>query len=215
MADIFALFDKIRSSTPAPRGPVTHLIVGLGNPGEQYAATRHNAGFMTVDYMAKQVGVSINSLRSDALVGDGMLAGKRVLFVKPQTYMNLSGKAVGALADFYKIPPQNIIVICDDISFDVGMVRMRLKGSHGGHNGLKDIEAHLGSQDYIRIKIGVGKKPSPETDLADWVLGKFPKTDLETLEEVKQRVHAATILMLEGKMEAARNRFAEKMNPIS
>lgn len=210
MTDIFALFDKIRSTTPPPRGPVTHLVVGLGNPGEQYAQTRHNAGFMVVDAMAEKAGASAWSLRSDALVADAMWGGKRVLFVKPQTYMNLSGKAVGALADFYKIPPQNIIVICDDISFDTGMVRLRLKGSHGGHNGLRDIEARLGSQDYIRFKVGVGKKPSPETDLADWVLGKFTSADMEKMPSIKERVGDAIRLLLEDKIEAARNRVAEQ-----
>ncbi len=210
MTDIFALFDKIRSTTPPPRGPVTHLVVGLGNPGEQYAQTRHNAGFMVVDYMAEKAGVTSWSLRSDALVADAMWGGKRVLFVKPQTYMNLSGKAVAALADFYKIPPQNILVVCDDVSFDTGVVRLRLKGSHGGHNGLKDIEARLGSQDYIRFKVGVGKKPSPNTDLADWVLGKFTSLDMEKMPSIRERVGDAIRLLLEDKTEAARNRVAEQ-----
>lgn len=209
MTDIFALFDKIRSTTPPPRGPVTHLVVGLGNPGEQYAQTRHNAGFLVVDDVAEKAGVKSWSLRFDALVGDAMWGGKRVLFVKPQTYMNLSGKAVAALADYYKIPPQNIIVVCDDVSFDTGVIRLRLKGSHGGHNGLKDIEARLGSQDYIRYKVGVGKKPSPETDLADWVLGKFTSQDLEKLPSIRERVGESIRLLLEDKTDDARNRIAE------
>lgn len=214
MTDIFALFDKIRSTTPPPKGPITHIIVGLGNPGEQYATTRHNVGFLALDSIAQKAGVQVNNLKFQALTADGMIGGKRVLLMKPQTFMNLSGSAVGAAADFYKIPPQNIVVICDDVSFDVGMVRLRMKGSHGGHNGLKHIEACLGSQDYIRIKVGVGKKPSPETDLADWVLGKLPKADLETLGEVRERIVATIPLLMEGNIEAARNRIAEKLDPI-
>lgn len=160
-----------------------YIIVGLGNPGAKYEMTRHNAGFLAMDLLAIEENVNIKRLKHHSLVGDATIAGKRCLLMKPQTMMNNSGGAVGEAARFYKIPCENIIVLYDDISLDVGQTRIRRKGSAGGHNGIKSIIAHLGSENFPRVKIGVGKKPSPEYDLVNWVLGKFPKelhSDLKT-----------------------------------
>ena len=203
MANIFDLFKKIESGTPAPSGPVTHLVVGLGNPGREYEMTRHNAGFIAVDHMAKKLGVRVDRARFRALVGEGEMAGCHVLFMKPQTYMNLSGESVREAAAFYKIPPENVVVICDDVSFDVGRMRVRAKGSDGGHNGLKSIIYQLQSDAFPRVKMGVGVKPHPEYDLADWVLGTFPKEDAEALAAALDRVQGGVELILKGDVPAA------------
>ena len=152
-------------------GAVSYLVVGLGNPGKEYAETRHNVGFRFVDALAAHEGVKIERAKFHAIVADTALSGKRVLFVKPQTFMNSSGIAVREAADFYKIPPERILVIFDDISLDPGRVRVRKKGSDGGHNGIKSIIEHLGSDAFPRVKIGVGAKPHKDYDLVDWVLG--------------------------------------------
>lgn len=209
MTDIFSLFDKIRSDSAEVSGPVTHLVVGLGNPGAQYAETRHNAGFLCLDVLARQAGVEIRESKFHALIGKADLGGVKALLMKPQTFMNLSGDAVAEAAAFYKIPPKNIIVLCDDISFPVGHIRIRRKGSHGGHNGLRNIEARLGSQDYVRIKLGVGQKPHPEYDLADWVLSKMPKDDLARMTgEVAENTARAIRMILGGELDAAMNRYS-------
>lgn len=210
MTDIFSLFQKIGSSTPAAKGPVTHLVVGLGNPGKDYEGTRHNAGFICIDEVARRCGVKILSSKFHALVSEAECGGKRVLLMKPQTFMNLSGAAVAEAAGFYQIPPERILVICDDINFGVGHARIRLKGSNGGHNGLRNIEDRLGSQAYMRIRVGVGQKPSPEYDLAAWVLGRFPQDELRLLEEtMAPRVADAVELMLAGKPEDAMSRYSK------
>ena len=156
------------------KGKYDFIIAGLGNPGAKYALTRHNAGFAAIDKIADSAGVQINKKEKDALTADANVCGKRCLLVKPQTFMNLSGEAVIPLAQFYKVPFQNVIIIYDDVEFDVGRLRIRRNGSHGGHNGMRNIIEKSGSQDFPRVKIGVGKKPSPECDLANWVLGKIP-----------------------------------------
>ncbi len=207
MTDIFALFDKIKSPAQ-PTGPVTHMIVGLGNPGDVYQGTRHNIGFDCLDTLAARLGARVTNAKFSALTGEAVVGGQRTLLVKPQTFMNLSGEAVSAAAAFYKIPAENILVICDDVSFDVGALRIRRNGSHGGHNGLRSIEACLGSRAYARIKIGVGKKPHPAYDLADWVLGHFPKESQSTLTEVRGRAADAAELILAGKIDEAMNRFS-------
>jgi PTH1 family peptidyl-tRNA hydrolase len=205
MADIFDLFAKI---APKPQGPITHLVVGLGNPGATYEGTRHNAGFVAVDRMAERAGVRIDRAKFDALVAEGMLGEARVLFMKPQTFMNLSGKAVKAAADFYKIPPANVLVFVDDISFAPGNLRIRRSGSAGGHNGLKSIEGCLGTKDYPRFKLGVGQKPTPEYDLADWVLGKMGKEDRACLSEAAERAALAAELWVKGAEEEAMSKFS-------
>lgn len=157
------------------------LLVGLGNPGSQYDATRHNVGFRAIDLIAKDLGVKIDRSRFRALIATADVGGDKVILMKPQTYMNASGLAVEAAAAFYKIPHHHIVVLCDDISLPVGKIRYRKDGSAGGHNGLKSIISALGGQDFPRVKIGVGEKPHPEYDLADWVLSKFSALEEKSL----------------------------------
>ena len=161
-----------------------YLVVGLGNPGMQYEKTRHNAGFMAADLLAEKYDCTLSRNKFDAIYGDTEIGGHRVIIAKPQTYMNLSGKAVVAISQFYKIPLSNIIVMFDDISLDVGKIRIRRKGSAGGHNGIKDIIELTGTDEFMRIKIGVGEKPNPEYDLKDWVLGKIPKELMDDIDVV-------------------------------
>ena len=204
--DIWNLFKKI---SPADPTPVPEFIVaGLGNPGREYEGTRHNAGFRALDFLAERLGASVKESRFSALVGRSEISGHGVLLLKPQTYMNLSGRAVAEAANFYKIPPENIIVMCDDISFAPGHMRIRKKGSAGGHNGLKSIIESLGSDAFPRIKIGVGAKPSPDTDLASWVLGKLPEQDAKSLSEVFDRIVSAVALMTDGRADEAMSRYS-------
>ena len=204
--DIWNLFKKI---SPADPTPVPEFIVaGLGNPGREYEGTRHNAGFRALDFLAERLGASVKESRFSALVGRSEISGHGVLLLKPQTYMNLSGRAVAEAANFYKIPPENIIVMCDDISFAPGHMRIRKKGSAGGHNGLKSIIESLGSDAFPRIKIGVGAKPSPDTDLASWVLGKLPEQDAKSLSEVFDRIASAVALMTDGRADEAMSRYS-------
>ena len=207
MSNIFDLFKSIEKKTETR--PITHIIAGLGNPGEKYANTRHNAGFIAIDYLAEKLGVRVDRVKFHALVGECELGGKRVLLMKPETFMNSSGVAIGEAAAFYKIPPENVIVLHDEISFDAGVIRIRRKGSAGGHNGLKSIIEHLSSEGFPRIKIGVGQKPSPDYDLVDWVLGKFPKDSLLAIEARLADIFSATELMVRGEIDAAMNRFSK------
>ena len=183
------------------------MIVGLGNPGSKYDKTRHNAGFMALDVLEKEFGASPFGSRQTATMTRATVDGQELIFVRPLTFMNLSGNAVNEVGAFYKIPPERIIVIADDVSMDVGRLRIRNKGSDGGHNGLKDIIRVLGSQELMRIKIGVGQKPHPNYDLADWVLSRFPKEDLERLEPVLESVPGAIKLLIKGDFATAQNRF--------
>lgn len=188
-------------------GSFDYMIVGLGNPGKQYETTRHNAGFICMDFISEKFGVKINKLKFRSLIGDGRINGKRCLFVKPQTYMNLSGEAVRDAAEFYKIPTENIIVICDDISLDPGKMRIRRKGSDGGQRGMKNIIYHLKSDNFPRIKVGVGAKPTPEYDLADWVISHFTKKEAELIKEVAQKVTCAVEYMVDDKIDKAMSDF--------
>ncbi len=183
MANLFDLFRKIEKKEPAAAAPISYLVVGLGNAGKQYAGTRHNAGFLALDHIAASAGAKVDRAKFHSLVGETTIDGVRVLLVKPQTLMNASGLAVGEAADFYKIPADHVIVISDDISLPVGHLRVRRKGSAGGHNGLKDIIACLGTEEFPRIRIGIGEKPHPDYDLADWVLSEFSETDRKKLEK--------------------------------
>ena len=207
MANIFDLFKKIE--TAGSSLPITHIVVGLGNVGKEYEKTRHNAGFMAIDALAEKCGVRIDRVKFHALVAEANFGGVRVLLMKPTTYMNNSGVAISEAAAFYKIAPENIIVLHDEISFDVGVMRIRRKGSAGGHNGLKSIIAHLGSDAFPRIKIGVGKKPSPEYDLVDFVLGRFSQEDLAKLAEENSSIISAVELMLSGGIEEAMNKYSK------
>ena len=207
MANIFDLFKKIEKS--ADTAPITHIIVGLGNVGAEYVKTRHNIGFMAIDFIAEKIGIKIDRVKFNAYTAEGTLGSKRVLFMKPTTLMNRSGIAIGEAAAFYKIPPENIIVLCDEISFEPGLFRIRRKGSAGGHNGLKSIIERLGSQDFPRIKIGVGQKPSPDYDLAAWVLGKFSEDALRAEESRFNDIYSACELILMDKCEEAMNKFSK------
>lgn len=196
-----------RKTKPAPTsGAPEFLIVGLGNPGEKYSFTRHNAGFLCVDLLAEQNGFSLKRLKFRSLTADTTLAGHRCLVLKPQTFMNNSGEAVRDAAAFYKIPPERILVIFDDVSLDVGRLRIRRKGTDGGHNGLKSIIYHLNSDAFPRIKIGVGKKPHLDYDLADWVLSSFKKDEQPPLKAALERACEAVPLILDGKIDEAMNR---------
>ena len=207
MSNIFDLFKSIEKKTETR--PVTHIVAGLGNPGEKYANTRHNAGFIAIDYIAKKLGVRVDRAKFHALVGECELGGRRVLLMKPETFMNSSGVAIGEAAAFYKIPPENVIILHDEISFDAGIIRIRRKGSAGGHNGLKSIIEHLSSEAFPRIKIGVGQKPSPDYDLVDWVLGKFPKDALSAIEGRLDDIASATELMVRGEIDLAMNKYSK------
>ena len=178
---------------------VQWLAVFLGNPGLRYEGTRHNAGFMTGDALAKAKGVSINRARFKALTAGCELGGQSVLLMKPQTFMNLSGDAVSEAARFYKIPPEHVLVVSDEISLPVGKLRIRTKGSAGGHNGLKDIIAKLGTSDFPRIRLGVGAPPHPDYDMADWVLGSFKNQDaLDMADCAKRAAEAIECYIAEG-----------------
>lgn len=207
MSNIFDLFKKIEKKEEAL--PVTHLVVGLGNPGKDYEKTRHNAGFMAIDHIAGKCGVTINKLKFRALIAEANIAGKRVLLMKPETFMNSSGEAIGEACAFYKIPPENVIVLHDEISFEPGRFRIRRKGSAGGHNGLKSIIAHLSSDEFPRIKIGVGQKPSPDYDLINWVLGRFSQDDIAALSSQFENIYSSVELMLTGRIEEAMNKFSK------
>ena len=207
MNSIFDLFKQIEKKPDT--SPVSFIIVGLGNIGKQYEKTRHNAGFLAIDYIAEKLGVKIDKVKFHATVGEGMIDGVRVLLMKPTTLMNNSGVAAGEAASFYKIPPERVLILHDEISFDPGVIRIRRKGSAGGHNGLKSIIAHLGSEDFPRIKIGVGKKPSPEYDLVDFVLGKFPEGDLAAIFERFDHIEAACREIVKGNIDTAMNKYSK------
>lgn len=186
------------------------VIVGLGNPGKKYENTRHNAGFISIDALADKYGISISEKKHKALCGSGVIEGNKVLLVKPQTFMNLSGESVRAVMDFYKIDPEeDMLVIYDDISLAPGNIRIRKKGSAGGHNGIKSIIAHAGTQNFMRIKVGVGEKPSG-WDLADYVLGHFSEDDNAKLKEIMPDVIQAATLMVQGDVDKAMNDFNAK-----
>ena len=199
------LFQR-KTQSPSVGAP-EFLVVGLGNPDKKYAFTRHNSGFLCVDMLAEKYGLTVNKLKFKSLLGDAEIGGHRCLVMKPQTYMNLSGEAVRDAAQFYKIPPERIVVLFDDISLDVGKIRIRRKGTDGGHNGIKNIIYHLNSDAFPRIKIGVGKKPHPDYDLADWVLSEFKKDEESPLKTALEHACAALELMLDGKIDEAMNQY--------
>lgn len=207
MSNIFDLFKKIEKPTSAM--PVSAIIVGLGNPGREYERTRHNVGFISVDYIAERLGVKIDRAKFHALVAEATVGEKRVLLMKPTTYMNNSGVAVAEAASFYKIPPESVVVLHDEISFEPGKLRLRRKGSAGGHNGLKSIIAHLGSENFPRVKIGVGQKPSPDYDLANWVLGKMPEADMESFSSRLPDIDDAARLIVFGRIDDAMQKYSK------
>ncbi|MBP3446245.1 MAG: aminoacyl-tRNA hydrolase [Clostridia bacterium] len=195
-----------KKATPAPSGSPEFMVVGLGNPGKDYEFTRHNAGFLTLDHIAVEADADIKKLKYKALIGDTVISGHRCLLVKPQTFMNNSGEAVREIAQFYKIPPEKIIVIFDDISLPCGKLRIRRKGTDGGHNGIKSIIYHLDSDNFPRIKVGVGAKPHPDYNLADWVLSTFKKDELEELKKAITKATEVLPFMLDGEIDKAMNK---------
>ena len=186
-----------------------YIIAGLGNPTKQYENTRHNAGFCVIDYLSEKYNIPVKQAVYKALYGSGCIEGQKVLLLKPQTFMNNSGRAVSQITKFYKIHSDKIIILSDDISLDVGKIRIRRKGSHGGHNGLKDIFQLLGTDDIMRIKIGVGQKPHPDYDLADWVLSRFPKEDFENLEVALNNVVLAIEEIIKRGIDSAMNKYSK------
>ena len=189
------------------RGGVQWLIVFLGNPGPRYAFTRHNAGFLTADAAEKLLNVSIDRLRFRALTATAEIGGEKVLLMKPQTFMNLSGEAVGQAARFYKIPPEHVLVVSDETSLPVGSIRIRLKGSAGGHNGLKSVIAHLGTDAFPRIRLGVGSAPHPGYDMADWVLSAFQNEDAEMIRTAAENAAKACVCFVEKGPDKAMTQF--------
>ena len=196
------MFDKFRTASG-----VTWLVVFLGNPGTKFNGTRHNAGFMAADAMAKEFNIAINKLRFKALTATVEINGEKVLLMKPQTYMNLSGEAVIQAAKFYKISPEHIIVVSDEVAMPIGKLRIRKSGSAGGHNGLKNIIQHLGTQDFPRIRMGVGAAPHPDYDMADWVLSTFKNKDAEDMQELACRVSKAVQCYITEGPDRAMNKF--------
>jgi PTH1 family peptidyl-tRNA hydrolase len=204
---IFDLFDKISSNSASQGGKIEYIITGLGNPGMQYENTRHNAGFMSVDKLAESLGVKIDKMKFKGLYADVSINGVRCLLLKPTTYMNNSGESVTQALDFYKLSPDRLIVIYDDISLEPGKLRIRRKGSHGGHNGMRSIIDLLGSDEFPRVKVGVGKKPHPDYNLADWVLGHFSKEDSVLMADSTANTCEAVKLLVQGKTDEAMNKF--------
>ena len=183
------------------------LVVGLGNPGRNYEETRHNVGFMTVDRLAAARGLTLKRARFQGVTGEGVSEGKKLLLLKPGTYMNLSGRSVVAAMQFYKLKPEQVLLIFDDISLPVGSIRIRRKGSHGGHNGVKSIIALSGEEGFPRIKIGVGGKPHPEDDLADWVLSRFTGQEKPDLERALTHAQEAAGLIVGDRLDEAMQMF--------
>ena len=184
-----------------------YIIAGLGNPGRQYAHTRHNVGFDAIDVLAEKYNIKVENAKGRALTGSGRIEGQSVLLVKPLTYMNLSGESIRAPADYYKVDPEDILVVYDDISLAPGQLRIRAKGSAGGHNGIKSIIAHLGTQEFPRVRVGVGEKPHPDYDMADWVLSKFAGEDLKPITEAIRKAADAVECLIQEGPDKAMNRF--------
>lgn len=201
------MFRIKKSSFNTPSNGVTHIIVGLGNPGSQYEYTRHNIGFLAIDQIAKEYNTKIDRLQFKALYSKISINGIQTLLVKPQTYMNNSGESVREFMDYYKIPPENVVIIFDDISLDVGSMRVKRKGSAGGHNGLKSIFYLTKSDNFPRIKIGVGAKPHPDYDLADWVLSRFNKDELKVYQNLFDNIIKASTLIISGQTDLAMNQY--------
>ena len=201
------MFDRFRKKTYASVGTPEFIVVGLGNPGGKYTLTRHNSGFLCVDMLSEKLNFRVDKLKFKSLIADTTINGRRCIVMKPQTYMNNSGEAVRECASFYKIPPERIIVISDDTSLDIGKMRIKRKGSDGGQKGLRSIIYHMNSDNFPRVKIGVGKKPHPDYDMADWVLSEFKKDEQKVLEPVLENACKALELMLDNQIDKAMNLY--------
>ncbi len=201
------MFDRFRKKTYASVGTPEFMVVGLGNPGGKYTLTRHNSGFLCVDMLSQKLNFRVDRLKFKSLIADTTINGHRCIVMKPQTYMNNSGEAVRECASFYKIPPERIIVISDDTSLDIGKMRIKRKGSDGGQKGLRSIIYHMNSDNFPRVKIGVGKKPHPDYDMADWVLSEFKKDEQKVLEPVLENACKALELMLDNQIDKAMNLY--------
>lgn len=188
-------------------GPVDWLVVGLGNPGDKYENTRHNAGFMVIDALADRKNIPVQRLKHRALTNSAQVGGRRVLLMKPVTYMNLSGEAVADAARFYKIPPERVLVISDEVALPLGKLRLRKSGSAGGHNGLKNIIQHLGTDQFPRLRVGVGDKPHPDYDMIDWVMSKFQGEDKKAMDAAVDRAAEAVEVLLSEGFDKAMSRF--------
>lgn len=209
MPSIFELLKQIQSASSSVTGPVTHLAVGLGNPGSEYENTRHNAGFIAIDRIAASLHTEIRQARFQALVAEATVGQSKILLMKPQTYMNASGEAVAAAASFYKIPPENILVFSDDVNLDVGRTRIRKNGSDGGQKGLRSIIKCLGTDAFPRMRIGVGKKPE-HWDMVDWVLSRFSSDERKLIDSAAAKCSDALPMILAGQIEQAMGEFNGK-----
>ena len=202
-----AFFRKKTPAAPVFAGKPEFIIAGLGNPGREYEYSRHNAGFLCLDILCNKYGLKTDRLKYRALTCAALIDGKPCLVMRPQTFMNNSGEAIKAAADFYKIPPEKVIVIYDDVSLPTGTLRIRRKGSAGGHNGIKSIIWHLNSDEFPRLKLGVGERTDPDGDLKDHVLGKFSKEDLATMRKTMERAVEAIPLILNGDIDGAMSQY--------
>lgn len=200
---MFRLFER----KPTAGGPVEFMIVGLGNPGREYEGTRHNAGFMALDTIAEREHAAVTRIKYKGLVEECRMAGKRVLLLKPSTFMNLSGQSVTEAMRFYKLPPERVLILFDDINLAPGKLRIRRKGSDGGHNGMKNIIYLSGSDQFPRIKLGVGQKPHPDYNLADWVLSRFTPQEQKDLSTALDNAAAAAELIVKGELDRAMNLY--------
>ncbi len=205
--DAFARIEAEKKERAAAGSVPSWLVVGLGNPDKKYDRTRHNTGFICIDQMAAQLGTPIIRKKFDAMTAETKIAGEWVLLMKPQTFMNLSGTAVEKAASFYKIPPEHILVIFDDISLPVGKLRIRRKGTHGGHNGIRNIIDYLQTDTFPRIKVGVGGKPHPDYDLAAWVLSSYTEDEMKEIHAAAEKCLAITELIIKGEFEQAMSRY--------
>lgn len=201
------MFNRFKKTASVSVGTPEFIVVGLGNPGNKYTYTRHNSGFLCLDMLSQKLNFKIDRLKFKSLICDTKINGHRCIVMKPQTFMNNSGEAIRECANFYKIPAERVIVIYDDISLDVGKLRIRRKGTDGGHNGIKSIIYHLNSDQFPRIKLGCGKKPHPDYDLIDWVISEFKKDELKALEPALENACKALELMLDNQIDKAMNLY--------
>ncbi len=203
---IFDIFKKLETEQP-PRQPVSYVVCCLGNPTSKYEGTRHNAGFMTADVLAEKLGARVDRMKFSGLCGEGEHNGKRIAVLKPQTYMNESGISARAALDWYKLAPDRLIVVCDDLELAPGRLRVRPKGSDGGHNGLKSVASHVGTNEFPRVRVGIGRPAVPEYEIVDWVLGRFSTEEAPKVKKAVELAAEAVLEIVSSGVEQAMNRF--------